>query len=71
MPGWIWSALAFAVFVGAFMLARHKASRPADLLKPRLVDYVLVQLLFLVAAVVAFGFTLYLISGSQPHMRPW
>jgi hypothetical protein len=59
------------VFVAGFLLARQKASRPSDILKPRMIDYVLVQLLFLVAAVVALGVTLYLISGSQPHMRPW
>jgi hypothetical protein len=53
------------------MLARQKAMRPSDPLNPRMIDYVLVQLIFLVAAVVTFGVTLYLMGGSQAHIRPW
>jgi hypothetical protein len=71
MPGWVWSSLVFAGFIGAFLLARHKAMRPSDPLNPRMIDYTLVSLFFLVAAVVAFGATLYLVTGNQPHIRPW
>jgi hypothetical protein len=65
MPEWFWSGLVLLGAGALFFFARHRASQPADPLNVRLVDYTLIQMVALVAGIVALTMTIFFVAGNH------